>query len=1230
MVDPHKIEKAIADTHDQTSFVQRLLIDTLGWSMDERARCVDDISYEWTTDELRADDLRKHVVNNRIYQIQPPAGAPMPWGVFIVEFRSADAFTTGRGMTGPLRRILRGLVPKARGRSAHLPAWDRENLLFICTHNYEHFRFAYFKAPPEGTKTAPLATFGWSPGVPARTVCEFNLGKLEWPDRETTEGNWAAQWAGAFDVEKVTKEFYKDYDRVFHEVEGLIDEQGDHDLETAEDLRMFTQSLFNRLMFLRFVERKGWLIYQGDTEYLRALHAAGGIRGRSLYRSRIHPLFFEGLAVESIDKPEVFGKTVFLNGGLFEKAEIDGKVRDLPNEVFDRIIGSDGLFYRYNFTVEESTPLDIEVAVDPEMLGKVFEKLVTGRHETGSYYTPRQVVSFMCREALKGHLSEQTDAGPETVASLVDDHEVGDLSVTHARQVLGALDGLKAVDPACGSGAYLLGLLHEMVTIYRLLYSEKLTQDAWSLFKLKQQIICNNLYGVDLDPFATSIAMLRLWLSLMVEFDQAQPPPLPNLDFKIETGDALLGPCEPIAPTLEIAALHTLAEKLVEKKDHYLTAHGDRKRQLKTEIDHYTDAILDALQHAHRKGIIDWRVHFAEVFVKNGGFNVVLANPPYVNMVQMDASDSNYRDVVRGIFSTATGGFDLFVPFVQRGVQLLAQGGTLAYITPNKILSAEYAEDLRLFLRERTTLRSVTDLSRIPVFSASVYPVITIAQKAPSGADHVVSILQSEAESSESVDIVFSHEAPMSIADLAGHRWSALLEKDAQLLLPMLQAKKRLADVAEVCGAATVSEAYEWKDAVIDNGQRLRKANPKRYRPFIVSGNIRRFAHTWDTKTVRYIKATYSHPVLDIGHTALSARRKRQVAASKVVVSGMSKRPTCFWDVHGVAAGKSTVLVIPKHEDDGPFIAAVLNSAVMERFYQFLFGSLSLAGGYLRFGPPQLRQLPVPEAKTEEKAAIVNLVLSYSNTPVAKRRQVEKELNRRVAALYGVSWANRDEASGSARRSGSCNTTASERPKGSRATNDSDFQSDSAVVTGRLASSGEEEDAEEADPDDDPEEDDSADYRPPPIDDTERADIMVAIRAVFSEVKFEDGLDREDALHAVAEALGYQRLGPRIREVLERDFLAAALRGIIETKAGIVYPSTRSINDYDREDLKKALLSVIRTAWWERDDAIRAAARYLGFAHAGKRIQAAFKSAITGLLRQNRLESDGSLIRRAD
>ena len=195
----------------------------------------------------------------------------------------------------------------------------------------------------------------------------------------------------------------------------------------------------------------------------------------------------------------------------------------IPNDTFAEILK---LFERYNFTVTESTPLDIEVAIDPEMLGKVFEELVTGRHDTGSYYTPRPVVSFMCRESLKICLQNKTDETPECLQKFVDDGDA--TNIRDPEKVLKVLQTLRICDPACGSGAYLLGMMGELLRLRDALFkSNKI--DSKTTYQRKLDIIQQNLYGVDKDEFAVNIAMLRLWLSLAVDYEGDIPEPLPNL-----------------------------------------------------------------------------------------------------------------------------------------------------------------------------------------------------------------------------------------------------------------------------------------------------------------------------------------------------------------------------------------------------------------------------------------------------------------------------------------------------------------------------------------------------------------------------------------------------------------------------------------------------------------------------------------------------------------------------
>jgi len=343
----------------------------------------------------------------------------------------------------------------------------------------------------------------------------------------------------AFDVEGVTKNFFEVYARVFARVESAIQGIGDTNRK-----RMFTQRLFNRLMFIAFIEKKGWLTFDGDSDYLHALwrsHAASS-NDENFYESRLKLLFFSGLNRPGGSDPaykHLIGNTPYLNGGLFEEDE-DSRdpVIAIPNDAIDAILRD--LFARFNFTVMESTPLDVEVAVDPEMLGKVFEKLVTGRHESGSYYTPKPVVSFMGREAIKGYLGSSLPAeDTNAVARFVDEHDISGLRDPEA--VLEALRRIKICDPACGSGAYILGLLQELLELRARLFA-RTKVDAATVYERKLEIIQHNVYGVDIDHFAVNIARLRLWLSLAVDHNDATPLPLPNLDFKIEVGDSLTAP----------------------------------------------------------------------------------------------------------------------------------------------------------------------------------------------------------------------------------------------------------------------------------------------------------------------------------------------------------------------------------------------------------------------------------------------------------------------------------------------------------------------------------------------------------------------------------------------------------------------------------------------------------------------------------------------------------------
>ena len=549
--------------------------------------------------------------------------------------------------------------------------------------------------------------------------------------------------AEAFDVEPVTKQFFQEYKRVFEAAEERVSGFGS---DEKDDKRLFVQTLFNRLMFVYFLSRKGWLVFGGDNDYLKALwndYRAASLH-TNFYISRLAPLFFAGLNNPQSrninrDNPVLhdrIGDVPFLNGGLFDKTDLDD--RDgvtVPDDAIEPVLRD--LFDKFNFTVMESTPFDIEVAVDPEMLGKVFEELVTGRHESGSYYTPRPVVSFMCREALKGYLEGQEfGASPEAIQAFVDRHKIGGIS-NHAHGVREALAKVRVVDPACGSGAYLLGMMQELVDLRTSLDSEELRRNPRYLYDLKLHIIQRNLYGVDNDEFAVNIAMLRMWLSLAIEYEGEVPEPLPNLDFKVVCGDSLLGPEPMPAGQSDFTWYEVRRLDLGAVKDHYMRAvRQPDKTNLKQQIEDIKQQIRDALGDAGvPQDVVDWRVEFAEVFATRGGFDVVIANPPYVRHEQIGPVKADLAKLFPSVYE---GTADILVYFYARAIELMRPGGWLAFITSNGFTKRGYGKKLRGRLAKLLSISTVIDLGEIKIFDATVEVFIFTARNRPPEPESVV------------------------------------------------------------------------------------------------------------------------------------------------------------------------------------------------------------------------------------------------------------------------------------------------------------------------------------------------------------------------------------------------------------------------------------------------------------------------------------------------------------
>jgi hypothetical protein len=514
------------------------LRDELGWPIAPDT-VADDLTFDWSADELRmAGGQAARLQGGAVRQLRPFV-LGQPWGIFLVEFANTQVYRTA------LRQILRGLVPGQR-RDPSLQSWQQENLLFICaTADYERFTFAHFKG--DKVQRAKLATFGWRKGSPyLRTLIEHNLPYLAWPkDDGANSTAWQSEWARAFDKEQVTKKFFADFNNTFRKVcNDIANRRSRWPKETVE---RGAQTLLNRLLFLYFIQRKGWL--NRDRQYLvnqfRECYRRDPT-GVSFLKDFLQPLFVK-LSTKG-PQADIPGQDLpFLNGGLFAD-EYGAEQRDddvrrhhelkVGNDTFQHIF--DDLLEAYNFTVREDTPLDVDVAIDPEMLGKIFESLVlqleqsevggkSSRHDTGSYYTPRPIVHYLCRDALAAWLADQPPfavaqtsksavspaskpAGPPILPTAqTSPASAGALSLSssggegrreeaqhskienllsldasqgldetaratlnslftpdQARALADALQELRACDLAVGSGAFPVALLHELVNVSRL------------------------------------------------------------------------------------------------------------------------------------------------------------------------------------------------------------------------------------------------------------------------------------------------------------------------------------------------------------------------------------------------------------------------------------------------------------------------------------------------------------------------------------------------------------------------------------------------------------------------------------------------------------------------------------------------------------------------------------------------------------------------------------------
>ena len=696
-----------------------------------------------------------------------------------------------------------------------------------------------------------------------------------------------------------------------------------------------------------------------------------------------------------------------------------------------------GLFDRFNFTVMESTPFDIEVAVDPEMLGKVFEKLVTGRRDSGAYYTPRAVVSFMCREALKGYLEgKDTGADAEAIARFVGQQDPEGITLAAARRVSEALSEVTVVDPACGSGAYLLGMMQELIDLQSTLYNAGV--DSKSLYDLKLEIIQRNLYGVDIDDFAVNIAMLRMWLSLSIEFDDDDPLPLPNLDFKVLCGDSLLGPDPSVGvserndETSQIVMGREPArmERLDNLKSQFLRATSPTdKNRLRAEIDGIKTDLKEALGDASSvpEGAVDWRVEFAEVFAVRRGFDIAIANPPYVQL-QKDAGRLGKLYGNCGYATFASTG-DVYQLFYERGCQTLRPDrGILAFITSNSWLKAEYGKSLRRYFAEKHTPLLLLELGK-DVFESAIVDsgVLMLSTGGPAQPFRAVDM-----DRVKSVVVPPPAELWGGVRPGGDAPWSVLSLTEDGVLDKMRSRGTPLKDWDLKINYG-VKTGYN-KAFIIDEKTReaLVAKDPKSagiIKPVLRGQDIELYRAGWaglflidahngydgvpaiDIDDYPVIKAHLDkhYPQMakrqDKGKTPYNLRScayHQDFSNEKLAWIDLAERGRFAYDNSGMFCLNSAFFM---SGEALKYLCAILNSALVTWFVRNT--ALNSGMGTARWIRGPVERIPVPKLTTEEQRPFVRLVdkilEAKAADPEADTEPLEWEIDRLVYDLYGLS-----------------------------------------------------------------------------------------------------------------------------------------------------------------------------------------------------------------------------------
>ena len=962
------------------------------------------------------------------------------------------------------------------------------------------FSFCYKAHEDEKSTDAKRFTFLFGPNHSCRTAAE-NFLKLF---QQNAEGQRVKveDIQKAFSVEALSREFFDKYREhyaqfVLHATgkryvkqANKWEERTEHAPDEAimqafggdeKRVRDYVKKLLGRIVFLHFLQKKGWMGVpngghwgEGKFRFMYKLfEEATAEQQADFVHEVLEHLFFHALNTDRKADNDLYDTRVFrekvrvpyLNGGLFEEDDADRCFKACTDARFPAELFRDlfAFFEQYNFTIDENDPDDAQVGVDPEMLGRIFESLLEDNKEKGAFYTPKEIVQYMCRRSLTAYLQTDIPKEKEKMRQAIDcfvrtkDYNELRLKLPPSlrEQVAERLRTVKICDPAIGSGAFPMGLLRELYLCRIALEDEVKEDPSKSHAEIKKEILQQNIYGVDLDRGAVDIARLRFWLSLVV--DEELPQPLPNLDYKIMQGNSLLERYKEVD-------LSTLASQKADGRlffiddendasrlslHHLLVAYygednHDKKQSLRSRIQQNIKEQLKAQRYEVDLSDVDlfansnfflWHTWFSEVFA-DGGFDIVIGNPPYISL--QNEGGSVGKPYEKADFSSFDRRGDIYCLFYEKGMQLLSPGGTLCFITSNKWMRAAYGEKLRGFLAEHTNPCLLIDFSGNKIFeNATVDVNILLLEKAANaGQTEAVTLGKDFRLSAENLSL-YVHQHATCTAFSSSESWVILspIEQSIRRKIEAVGTPLKEWDISIYRGVLTgYNEAFIISTAKRDEILAACQTEDERQRteaiirPILRGKDIKRYGYDWAglwlINTHNGVKGEL--PPIDItlypaikahldSHWDRIARRSDQgitpynlrdcayikdFEKPKIMYPNMTKYMPFYYDEKSFYQNDKSFMITGKNL---AFLTASFNSSLFKFCFRDAFPELQ--GGTRELRKVFFDKISVLQVDDETNERFIALV---EDIQAAYTTQKAKAIDALLFELYGLSDAEKE------------------------------------------------------------------------------------------------------------------------------------------------------------------------------------------------------------------------------